>query len=135
MGRHARAIPRRYRLLLGWPRPRADDSSARRDGLEELNRDLARRHSGYRDEVGPNAYAIFNTLTDVAARPPGSRWLRRGRATIERRAGQWLKDLGSRCRKSGFEFGSYMAELEAARAAKQPASPTPALPRLTPASP
>lgn len=99
------------RLLLRWPESRHSETPWRQEEVRQLNDDLARRHSAYRHELGTNAYALFNTLTDVAARPPVSRLFRRDRATIERRAGQWLKELAAKCDQPGFDFGRYLNAL------------------------
>ena len=71
--------------------------------------------NGYRESLGPNAYALFNTLTDLASRPPapeeeptdngersssrsygesgrkGYTFIRRERHTLQARTGTWLR--------------------------------------------
>ncbi len=70
---------------------------------------------GYRESVGANGYALFNTLTDLASRPPGPEgeptgngacsssrsygelarkgytFIRRERHTLQERTGTWLR--------------------------------------------
>ena len=65
----------------------------RAQGLQALSLDLSTRLTGYQKELGPNAYAVFNTLTDIAARPPDSPFFQKDRDTIEKRSGRWLKEL------------------------------------------
>lgn len=55
--------------VLRLPETKPDDKKARAEGLENLFVDLSKRLTGYQKELGPNAYAVFNTLTDIAARP------------------------------------------------------------------
>ena len=75
------------------------DSKEARLAYREFVEDVGERHERYRKELGPNAYATFNTATDCAARPPQSRYFRLHRDTVERRAGQWLRKM------SGLETG------------------------------
>ncbi len=58
------------KTVLHLPDPKPDDKSARKEALEVLTAEFATRLTGYRQELGENAYAVFNTLTDIAARPP-----------------------------------------------------------------
>lgn len=62
----------------------------------------------YRSELGENAYAVFNTLTDLAARPPGNPLLNKNRDALEKLAGRWLKALHHEHRQPGFNFESWM---------------------------
>lgn len=73
------------------------------EALHALTADLYTRLTGYRQELGENAYAVFNTLTDIAARPPEIAYFQTTRDTIERRSGRWLKDLARRSQVSGFD--------------------------------
>lgn len=45
----------------------------------------------YESELGANAYAVFNTVTDFAARPFELGMFNRAPATLEQRAGAWLR--------------------------------------------
>jgi hypothetical protein len=58
--------------VLRLPDPTPDDKPARKEGLNVLSADFSTRLASYRTELGPNAYAGFNTLTDIAARVPES---------------------------------------------------------------
>ena len=47
----------------------------------------------YEDEMGANAYALFNALTDFASRPPGLRDFRRAEHSMQTQAGRWLREF------------------------------------------
>ena len=49
---------------------KSDHEPSRKESLHALATDFSHRLSSYRTELGPNAFALFNTLTDIAARPP-----------------------------------------------------------------
>ncbi len=66
--------------------------------------DFATRLTGYRQELGKNAYAVFNTLTDIAARPPEIACFQQTCDTIERRSGRWLKDLARQTQSPEFNL-------------------------------
>ena len=46
--------------------------------------------SRYQNDLGDNAYAVLNAVTDFASRPPVNRHLRRDRHALQRLAGSWL---------------------------------------------
>lgn len=118
------------KTVLHLPDPKPDDKPARKEALNTLTADFATRLTGYRQELGENAYAVLtrspprlsspsraahaslcslsrlrlqprlNTLSDIAARPPEIACFQVTRDTIERRSGRWLKDL-ARQRQAG----------------------------------
>ena len=47
----------------------------------------------YAREMGANAYALFNAVTDFASRPPGLRDFRRSQHSIQTQAGRWLREF------------------------------------------
>lgn len=61
------------RLAIGWPRLSEDPKPSERTGQETLDADLESRLHGYLHELWDNAYAAFNTMPDIAARPPPAR--------------------------------------------------------------
>lgn len=65
----------------------------------------------YFHELGDNAYAVFNTITDFASHPPTNRLLHRDRHSLQRRAGLWLTDFSSKCRQSDFDLQQYIETL------------------------
>ncbi len=59
----------------------------------QVVQEIGRRHASYETELGANAYAVFNTVTDFAARPFESGSFNRAPATLEQRAGTWLRTV------------------------------------------
>ncbi len=91
----------------------ADDKPGRKEELAALSADFSSRLDGYRSELGPNAYAVFNTLTDIAARPPDSPLFQKNRDTIEKRSGRWLKELACQSRDAAFDLNLWILDWEA----------------------
>ena len=104
-------------LRLSPPKP--EDKKARAEGLQALSVDLSTRLTGYQKELGPNAYAVFNTLTDIAARPPESIYFQKDRDTIEKRSGRWLKELASRSQAAEFDLNAWIPAWEAGSSGRQ----------------
>jgi hypothetical protein len=101
------------RHVTGWPDLPEDPKSWERDEQAKLDADLETRLSGYFNELGENAHAAFNTMTDIASRPPQSPRFRRDRPTLERRAGVWLRDFDVAVARPGFSIAGYLAGLAA----------------------
>jgi len=99
------------RLVIGWPRLSKDPKPTERTDQESLDADLESRLDGYFHELGENAYAAFNTMTDIAARPPQSNRFRRDRPNLERRAGAWLRDFNDLVSRPGFTIPGHLKEL------------------------
>jgi hypothetical protein len=99
--------------VLRLPTPTPDDKPARVEGLKALSADLAHRLTSYRSELGPNAYAVFNTLTDIAARPPENPHFQKNRDTIEKRSGRWLKELAGQSQAAGFDLSAWIRAWDA----------------------
>lgn len=104
--------------VLRLPEAKSDDKKARVEGLKALSLDLSTRLDGYRKELGPNAYAVFNTLTDIADRPPENAYFQKDRDTIEKRSGRWLKDLARQNQATGFDLNAWIPAWEAGVAAR-----------------
>lgn len=100
------------KTVLRLPAPQPDDKPARKEALAALATDFSARLTGYRQELGENAYAVFNTLTDIAARPPESACFQLTRDTLERRAGRWLKELGRQSQAPAFELDGWISAWE-----------------------
>ena len=47
----------------------------------------------YSEEMGANAYALFNAVTDFASRPPRLRDFRRAEHSMQTQAGRWLREF------------------------------------------
>jgi hypothetical protein len=90
--------------VLQLPAVREGDQLARVKAVGALEADINTRLRAYRASLGENAYAVFNTLTDVAARPPENPYFRKDRDTLEKRAGRWLKSLASDSGQTGFDL-------------------------------
>jgi len=94
--------------VLRLPEAKPDEKKARAEGLKTLSLDLSTRLTGYQKELGPNAYAVFNTLTDIAARPPDNAYFQKDRDTIEKRSGRWLKQLARESEVAGFDLNTWI---------------------------
>jgi hypothetical protein len=90
------------------PVPKSDDKPARKEGLNALAADFTCRLGNYRQELGPNAYAVFNTLTDIAARPPENPHFQKNRDTIEKRSGRWLRELAHKSQAADFDLNAWI---------------------------
>jgi hypothetical protein len=99
------------RQVTGWPQLSEKPSPWENDEQAKLDADLETRLSGYFEEIGGNAYAAFNTMTDIASRPPQSPRFRRDRPTLERRAGAWLRDFKIAASQPGFSVDKHLAYL------------------------
>lgn len=104
------------RKVTGWPKPAAKPTPREMDEQDKLDADLETRLSRYFNELGANAYAAFNTMTDIASRPPQNPRFRRDRSTLERRAGAWLRDFRTAASQPGFSVASHLNGLSQASA-------------------
>jgi hypothetical protein len=68
----------------------------------------------YAEELGENAYAVLNVVTDLASRPSWPRVVRRDRHSLQRLAGAWADGFGTAARAEGFSLSAYLAELAVA---------------------
>ena len=88
------AVPLFFKAM-NLPLPKSPDDY--RDRAEELFEPLKSSAESlvkkYEDEMGANAYAIFNALTDFASRPPGLRDFRRAEHSMQTQAGRWLREF------------------------------------------
>ncbi len=75
---------------------------------------LSKRYAG---ELGKNAYAVLNVITDFASRPPDNRCLHHDRHSLQRLAGAWLSTFSKACRLPGFRLSKYLEEFACAKAA------------------
>ncbi len=80
---------------------------------ESLTAHLAALCERYALELGENAYAVLNVITEFASRPPASRYVQRERHSLQRLAGSWLSAFSHRCRHPSFDLTAYLAELTA----------------------
>ncbi len=94
--------------VLRIARERPGDKPLRQRARRDLWLEIEGRLAAYRSEVGNNAYAVFNTFTDLAARPPRSPHFRKDRQTLEKRAGAWLKNLATGASSPSFSVESWL---------------------------
>ena len=94
-------------LLLRRPEP-WEPKSPRGQQWQELSSHLRKMCDQYVEELGENAYAVFNVVTDFASHPPANRLLGRERHGLQRLAGNWLSDFSQECRKSDFRLDEYL---------------------------
>lgn len=98
--------------VLRLPASKPGDKPARIEGLDALSANFSTRLAGYQKELGSNAYAVFNTFTDIAARPPQSALFQKDRDTIEKRSGRWLKELARQNQVAGFDLNTWIPAWE-----------------------
>lgn len=73
---------------------------------------LAEMNNRYANELGNNAYAAFNVVTEFASRPPVNRCVHRDRHGMQRLAGTWLAGFNAACSKPGFSINSHLQQME-----------------------
>ena len=99
------------RRVIRWPSLPKDPTPAQMDDQWQLDADLAQRRDRYFGELGANAYAVFNIVTDFASHPPESSRMRRDRPAMERMAGAWLRRVRTAALRPGFTIAGHIAEL------------------------
>ncbi|MDZ4797622.1 MAG: DUF932 domain-containing protein [Bryobacteraceae bacterium] len=87
------------------------------DDWKTLGGDLDEMTARYAGELGENAYAAFNAITEFASHPPENRCVHRDRHSLQRLAGSWLTSFSTECRKPGFRLDGYLTELAKPKAA------------------
>ena len=97
-------------LLLRQPEPLKSDSREAAD-WHTLNTQLGEMSNRYAGDLGENAYAVFNAVTEFASHPPANRCVHRDRHSLQRLAGSWLNTFSHRCRQPDFALLKYLHEL------------------------
>jgi hypothetical protein len=87
---------------------------------EAIRRHMQTLITRYVNEVGENAYAAFNVMTDFATRPKGCGSYAREVHTLQRRVGAWLPDFCALSRLPDFKMDEYLKALTTVAAAKSP---------------
>jgi hypothetical protein len=98
-------------LRIRKPKETKDPNPAIKDWIV-LVRHLNSICGRYIDELGENAYAVFNAITDFASHPPENRCLHRDRHSLQRLAGAWVSSFSKECRQPGFKLSGYLKKLE-----------------------
>jgi len=65
----------------------------------------------YVGDLGENAYAVLNAVTEFASHPPDNRCVYRERHSFQRRAGSWLTGFSHECRQPGFDLQKHIESL------------------------
>lgn len=76
--------------------------------LEQRVDDLSQK---YLRDLGGNAYAVLNAVTELASHPPSSHFIRRDRNSLQRLAGEWMLDFRKLCTQPGFSVADYLYKL------------------------
>ena len=97
-------------LQLRQPRSVKPESRAA-DDWQRLGAHISEMSTRYSGELGENAYATFNAITEFASQPPENRCLHRDRHSLQRLAGSWLTSFNGICRKPSFSIANYLEEL------------------------
>jgi hypothetical protein len=93
------------------PPQRMEQESREAEAWQALGLHLGEITDRYASELGENAYAAFNTITEFASHPPENRCLHRDRHSLQRLAGTWLSNFAPRCRRNDFKLDDYLKEL------------------------
>ena len=102
-------------LMLRPPKSTSPSAREAKDwAWAEVEAHVSRLCDRYAFELGENAYAVLNTATDFASRPPDNRHVHRERHSLQRLAGTWLSTFGHECQRPGFTIDSYLAKMDAA---------------------
>jgi len=67
----------------------------------------------YAEELGENAYAVFNAITEFSSHPPQNKCVHRERHSFQKLAGEWLSKFSKECSSTFFTLSSYFEELNA----------------------
>lgn len=78
---------------------------------EKLSVHLSKLEARYSAELGDNAYAAFNAITEFASHPPSNRCVHRDRNSLQKLAGTWINQFSQQCRQPGFSLGVYLENL------------------------
>lgn len=97
-------------LLIREPKDMKLDGSMAKDwGV--LSQHLRALCSRYRDDLGENAYAVFNAITELASHPPANRCIHRDRHSFQQLTGNWMSQFGEECRRPDFSISDYLKRL------------------------
>ncbi len=117
-GLQACRMPRAYfeplvcgALLIHEPKRMCEGPKKIIEDWTALNRHLNALCDHYFMELGDNAYAAFNAITDFASNPPENCCVHRERNSFQRLAGVWLSTFNQECRKDNFEILEYFGRL------------------------
>lgn len=110
---------------LGFAPPRCLDQAreaARQAQWRRLLAEVEAAGQRYATELGDNAYAVLNTVTELASRPPANPMVHRDRHSLQRLAGRWVGEFAAICGDAAFDVGAYLHSLATRATAKEAAS-------------
>lgn len=76
-----------------------------------LESHLIQLREKYEKELGKNAYAVLNAITEFASQPIVNRCIHRDRHSYQRLAGVWLSEFTNECNTPGFNLKHYIENL------------------------
>ena len=94
--------------------------NGRQESWRALEGIIDKTSAKYLQQFGENAYALLNTITDLATRPPnkeqvGYSFIRRERHSLQLLAGTWAADFSSSLRRPEFDLDGYIKDPSTAR--------------------
>lgn len=100
-------------ILLRIPREHEIDKTKRGADAEysKLIEHITKKSDEYFNDMGENAYALFNAISDVASNPPQNIFFRRDTNSMQKSAGNWVNDLKEKIKKDDFNLDAYIKEL------------------------
>lgn len=104
--------------VLGFKQPDAPSNALdpRWIAWRNLEKIVSQASERYVGELGANAYAVMNVVTDIASRPPENLAVRRDKNSLQRLAGQWVSDFSAVCGTEGFDLSKYVEGFQLAAA-------------------
>ena len=96
--------------------PRTDTRWAAWGALSQVVAEASRR---YEQDLGANAYAVLNVVTELASRPPDNALVRCDRHALQRKAGEWASAFAAVCVEKEFDLGRYLESLKQQTTANQ----------------
>ncbi len=105
-------------LCVNTPRE-ADADTAIGDEWRELGQSISVMSRQYAAELGANAYAVFNCITELASRHRAHRCIHRDRHGLQRLAGAWLNRFNAECIHPEFSFDEHLKTLMLERGPNQ----------------
>ena len=97
-------------LFLHPPEPLKPDTREA-DDWHSLTVHLSELSDRYAKELGENAYAVFNAVTEFASHPLTNRCVHRDRHSLQRLAGSWINAFSRKCSEPNFSLADYLDEL------------------------
>lgn len=91
-------------LVLPLPTENEDLPQAKQQFFQEITRQVSLLIKEYFGRLGPNAYALFNAMTEFASYPPEIKYFRRSPHSMQVLAGTWSRTFADELAKSGGHF-------------------------------